>query len=642
MIKFFRNFFDSKFGVPVTLAFLALIAVAFASADITGSTFGGVSGGDRVAVVGSEKISTADLRSAAGNTVDQLRQEDPTLSLAAFLEQGRLGEVLERLIDRMAIAEFAQMNGLRAGDNLVNSEILEIPIFRGPDGNFDQATYQAWLGQQQLTDAQFRADLRQGLLAQQMVGSIQFGAAAPDKLVNRYAALQKERREGAIGLIPSALFAPEGDPTDQQLSSFYDANRADYVRPERRVLRYATFNADAATEGVEPTDNEIAARYEENRSQYAASESRTLAQLIVPTQQAANAIRERVAGGGSLEAAAREAGLSVAEVGPVTRQELATRASAAVAQAAFAAGEGSIAQPARSGLGWHVIRIDNVDRVAARSLAEARTEIADEIRAEKVRLAIADLSASVEEQLAEGVALSDVAESLGVELQATPPITADGRVYGENETVTEELRPALQTAFQMEEGEPQIAEVARGELFLIFEANRITESATAPLNEIRDQVATDWRRSQGQAEAREAADRVIARLDDGESLSAAMRAVNPQLTQVDQVDLRREQLFQSGERIPPPLALMFSMAQGSQKRLAAPLDTGWFVVSLDSIEAGTIAEDDPILAQARAQLGQIAGQEYAEQFVNAMRDAVGVERNDVAIEALRRQMAGEN
>src|SRR5689334_1635799 len=64
MLQFFRNFFKSKFGVLVTIAFLILIAIAFGVGDVASNrTFGGVAGGDRVAVVGDRKISTSDLSS---------------------------------------------------------------------------------------------------------------------------------------------------------------------------------------------------------------------------------------------------------------------------------------------------------------------------------------------------------------------------------------------------------------------------------------------------------------------------------------------------------------------------------------------------------------------------------------------------
>ena len=70
MLEFFRSFTRSKVGAIAVLGFLALIAIAFASADVanTGS-FGGIAGGDRVATIGKERIDTGTLSQAEGSAV---------------------------------------------------------------------------------------------------------------------------------------------------------------------------------------------------------------------------------------------------------------------------------------------------------------------------------------------------------------------------------------------------------------------------------------------------------------------------------------------------------------------------------------------------------------------------------------------
>lgn len=643
MINTFRKFFQSKIGIGVTLAFLALIAVAFASADVSGSgTFGGVSGGDRVAVVGSEKVGTADLRRAAENAVDQLRQNDPTLSMPAFIDQGGLDRVVKTLLDRVAIAEFGRKYGIRAGDNLINSEIRMIPAFRGADGNFDETAYRATIARQGLTDALVRDDIGDGLIAQQVVQPGGYGAVIPNKLASRYAALFKERRQGAIGLLESGAYAPTGDPSEDQLAKYYGANRGDYIRPERRIVRFATFGADAVGEIPAPTNAEIAARYEQDSSKYAASEERTLKQLILPTRAAAESIRERVQGGASLETVAREAGLEAATLGPISRSEFGTQASANVAAAAFAVERGQVAEINRSGLGWHVVRVDAIERTPGRSLEQARPEIVATLTAEKRRLAFNELAADIEDRFADGESLADVARSVGVEIQSTRPLTAAGVVYGSNgEQAPQILRPALATVFQMDEGEPQLAEAVPGETFLLFEAGDITPSASAPMSEIRDRVIADWRRAEGAKLAKAAADRVMKKVKGGMSLAAAIGEENKPLPRVDQLNLTREDLLQQQQRVPAPLALFFSMAQGTQKKLEGPRNMGWFVVDLESIEAGAISPQDPLFQQAKIQFSRAAGEEYAEQLQNAIRQDVSVEQNDTAIEAVRRQLTGE-
>jgi len=645
MIESFRKFFSSKLGLGLTLTFLALIAFAFASGDVANTgTFGGVSGGDRVAVVGGEKIGTATLSRAASREVDQLRRDDPTLSLRAFVEQGGLTRALDRLLDRTALTEFARLHGLRAGDNLVNSEIIKIPAFRGVDGNFSDEAYRAALAQQGLSDAMVREDLASSLLVQQLLVPATLGSRVPDGVAKHYAALLRERRQGAIASLPSSAFAPSGTPSDQQLNAFYQANRSDFIRPERRVARFATFGTDAIEGQIEPTDAEIAARYERDKTNYAASEERTITQIIVPTEQGARALRAEIAGGTSVAAVAAQAGFSPAQLGPLTKSELQSQSSAAVANAVFAASDGGVAALARSGLGWHVARVDKVDRRAARTLAQVRSEVADAVRAEKRRQAIADLSANVEEELDAGTALAEIAQTLGATVQTSQPITADGRVYGvPGQTAPAALGTAMTTLFQMQEGEPQLAEIVPGQQFLIFEVSQITESAPAPLAEIKPQVTTRWRMSEGAKRAKAAANRVLGRIAKGQSLAAAVAAEQTSLPPPEQLDLDREQLVQQTRgQVPAPLALLFSMAQGTTKKLEGPSDLGWFVVDLDKVVVKPLESDDPLIASTREELGRSVGSEYADQFVKAMRKEVGVDTNPAAIEAVRKSLIGES
>ncbi|ANY20705.1 Peptidyl-prolyl cis-trans isomerase D [Tsuneonella dongtanensis] len=641
MLQSFRNVFKSKIGLGLTIGFIGLIGVAFAVGDVasTGSMGGGITGGDNVAVVGDEKISANELSQAASLAVDQLRQQEPTLSLQAFVEQNGLDEVLDQLLDRRAISWWAAEHGIRVGSNLINSEIRRIPAFAGPGGQFSEAAYQAALVQRKLTDAEVRRDLGDALVAQQVLVPGSFGARMPVKVAARYAALTKERREGAIATIPSAAFAPTGAPTAAQLTAYYNANRGDYIRPERRVLRYATFGAEALG-NIEPTSAEVSARYNRDRAaKYAARELRSFTQLIVPTKAAADAIAAR--GGAALETAARETGLQPSKIENVDKTTFAGNTSQAVANAAFAAGRGAIATPARGGLGFYVVRVDAIDNTPARSLDQARTEIVAALREEKRVQGLADLAAEVEGQIDDGGSLTDIAKSLEVEVSTTKPIVADGRVYGvPGETAPAVLAPALAAAFEMEEGEPQIAAIPGTDQYLVFETARITPSAAAPLAEIRDDATAGWRREAGQKAAKAAADRIVARVAKGQTLAAAMAAEKVALPAMDSVNMTRGELVQQGQRVPPPLALLFSMAKDSVKRLEAPRDAGWFVVALDEIEPGKIAADDPLLAQASRAFSEMLGREYGDAMRAAIRKEAEIERNADAIAAVRRQLTG--
>ncbi|MEM1053267.1 MAG: SurA N-terminal domain-containing protein, partial [Pseudomonadota bacterium] len=254
MISLFRNFFQSKIGLPIFIGFLVIVALAFAASDISGSaTFGGLSGDDKVAAIGDTTISANEANGAMNNALTRSRQQNPTITMPQFIAQGGFDAELDVLIDRYALGQFAQEYGLRAGENLVNSEILQIPAFRSLTGEFDQDTYQAALRRQGITDAILRNDIADGLLAQQILRPALGAPTLPKAAAKQYASLVLERRQGQIGLITSLAYAPQEDPSEEVLTAFYEEKRGDFILPERRTLRFAGFGADSVSGDLTPS-----------------------------------------------------------------------------------------------------------------------------------------------------------------------------------------------------------------------------------------------------------------------------------------------------------------------------------------------------------------------------------------------------
>ncbi len=642
MLTFFRNFFKTKIGLAIALAFLGLIGFAFASMDVSNTgAFGGVAGGDRVAVVGDERIGTAELTQAANDALAQARQENPEATMQTLLADGGLDRILDDLINRYALIAWGEANGLRAGTNLVNSEIRQIPAARGPSGDFDTDAYNAFLRTNSLTDSQIRQQIRTSLYFQQSIFPAIYGTQIPDSIARTYARSFKERRSGTVATIPASLFAPQAEPTTKQLNTFYSEYRSRFVRPERRTFRYTTFDSGALGNSTQPSDTEIAAYYRENAEKYAAREARSFTQLIVPTREGANAIAERVRGGESFAQAAASAGLRTTKLDDQERSDITSAASDAVADAYFSAGEGQVTAPARSSLGWHIARVTSVDTQTAQSLAQVRDDIARTLSETKRQRGIAELAVEIEDRLADGASLESVAEELDLELQTSPAITASGQVYDSAGQGPEVLATVLDFAFQIEEGKPEIGALPDQQTFLIYEAADIAPSAVAPLTEIRDEVIAEWRQVRGDEAAEAAANRILKRVESGESLTNAVAAEEATIRAPQQVNYSREELARlGGTRVPAPIALLFGMAEGTVKKLEGNGDQGWFVVDLEDIVLEELEENDPIISQAKAQVGQSWGNEYAEQMLAAMRAELGVERNVDAIEAVRSQLLG--
>ncbi len=642
MISFFRRFFSSKIGLPLVLAFLALIAVAFAAGDLSNANFSGISGGDKLAVVGGRNIPLSELPVAANTLLDQVRQQNPTLTMAEFAAQGGLDEVVKQLIDRYTVGEYGRTHGLRAGDNLVNSEILKISAFQGTTGEFDQKAYVAALQARGLTDQTFRRDLEDGLIEQQLLRSAVAAPQLPEKIARQYAALVLEKRKGTIALIPSAAFVPAGNPTEAQLAAWYADNRTQFIRPERRTLRFAVFGADSLKVSAVPSGAEIAERYKRDAAKYAASEKRSVTTFVVPTQDAARTLAARIAGGAAIETVAREAGFTASKLAAQDREALAGATSFAFAQNAFKAARGAVIEPAQGTLGWYVARLDTIESTPARSLAQATPEITETLTGEKRAAAIADRVADIEADIDGGTALADVAKANGLVVETTPGLLANGQVFGDPaKKIVPQLAQVLQTAFQMEESEPQLAPVADDQ-FVIFEVAKVEEATAPPLAQVREAAIAGWKRAQGSILAKQAADRIIAKVRGGMSIDAAMAAENKPGFEREAIDLeRRKLLAQQQGRIAPPLVLLFSMAEGTTKSLEGPRDLGWYVVDLEDISTLPLDQEPQLIAQTRQQLGASLAGEYRQQAIAAMAKELGVTRNDAGIATVRKQLVGE-
>ena len=645
MLQFFRSFFSSKLGVFVTMGFVVLIAIAFAGGSISSSgDFGGFAGGDRVATVGKARIDNADLERAAGNAVEQLRQDDPRMTMKLFIERGGLDQLLTNLIDLAAVREFGERHGIHVGDRLIDSEIAKIPAVQGPNGKVDDKLYQVFLNQRKITDPQLRRQIVEMMIARQLLTSASIGVSVPQAATLRYAGLATEKRSGAIAILPSAAFAPKTPASDAEITAWYAKNGKDYQLPERRVLRYVTFDDSVLKAVPAPTEAEISARYQANKAEFAATENRRVTQLVVSTEPAARALLAEIATGKTLEAASGAKGLTAASLGSVSKESLSSQTSQAVADAAFAAQGGKVIGPLKAPLGWLLLRVDAVEGKAGRTLDQARGELVDQIAAEKRRSAHTEFSAGIEEQFDSGSTLGDVARTLGLTVTETPALTADGRVFGKPDvTAPALLARVMAPAFMMEsENQAQLAEVEAGKRFVIFDVGRIEASAPPPLAQIREAVATDVQLSKGAVAAKAAAEKVRAAVAKGTDLSAALASLGVALPPVDRVEMGRQQYQAMGQQVPPPVTVFFATQKGGVRLLGAPRNRGWYVVQVTDIVPGQVDPADPRLGGLKQNVAGEMGDEYFQQLRAAMRKDVGVKRNENAIAAVRRRLLGSN
>ena len=642
MITAIRRMFSSTIGKFLALGFVALVGVAFALSDVTGnSTFGGI-GGANVAKVGGEEIGVGELRDQVRLAYNQARQDQPGMTMAAFVESGGLDQVLNQLIEGMAFDQFATEMGFGVSKRLIDGRIADIPAFAGVSGSFDQTAFENFLRQNGLTEAQLRRDLRQQLLIEQIAAPIASMPRLAPGMAQPYAALLLEQRRGQATYIPASAFAPTADPGDAALKTYLTQNAAKFTVPERRVIQYALFDA-ASVPVPAVTDAEIAKVYKDNAAQYAASETRRFAQVIAPDQATANALAAKVRSGTSLAAAAQAAGLSASTTGDLTQSSYAATSTAAAAKAAFAAKQGDLIGPIQTGLGWSVARVEDVTARPARSLADASADIRTELTKNKANEAIVDYYNTIQDAVNSGASIDEIAADRKLTLATTPALLPSGRVPGQPAyTLPPELAPLVSQAFQgASEGESQLATLVENQKFAVYAVKSIVAAAPPPFAQIRADLLTDWRFAQGQKIARDKARAIVKAVESGQTLAAALAAAGPNIGSVQTIGGRRGELGQNGQPVPPELALLFSMAKNSVKTLEIPGNRGWMVIALADVQRPDPKSIESARVAAIAQpLAPAFGNELIEQLAGEAKRRVGVTINKELVEQLRQELTG--
>src|SRR5438309_1049726 len=642
MLSFFRRVSKSKIGTGIMAFVLIAILGGFALADLSNfgsGTLGFGLSSDALASVGDQEITERDMSDAMQRRLQEARQENPDADYASIMSD--FGPTLEGMINERSLIAFADKYDFPLSRRLIDAEIAQIPGARGLNGQVTDQSYRMFLSQQRLSDAQFRQVLAGALAQRYLLTPVAAAGHVPLGVATPYASMLLEQRDGEAAVIPTELFKAGLQPTDVQLQQYYSANAKRYTVPEQRALRIARIGPEQVA-GVGASDQEIMTYYNADKTTYAPSDTRSLSQVVVPDQATANGIAARARAGATLAAAAAPAGANAAvtTLTDQTRQAYAGVAGDQTANAVFAAAKGAIIGPIHSDFGWVVVKIDAVKAGGGKTLEQAKAEIAAKLNQEKRKAAIEEMVDKVQNALDGGANFTEAAAAAKLPVTTTPLIMANGSSRADPSfKVAPELSPALQSGFQMAQNdEPDVVSLSNNAGYAVVSPAQIVPAAPAPLATIRAQVANDWINDQASQRARAAAMQVAAKASGGMPVADALKGLGAAIPPARSISARRIQIATAQGPVSPALRMLFSLSAGQSRIGEVPQGGGFFVVKVDKITPGNALIAPNLITQVQGELGRAVSQDYAEEFVNAVKRQLKVKRNNSAIEAFRTRL----
>jgi peptidyl-prolyl cis-trans isomerase D len=523
-----------------------------------------------VATAGKVKITNTEADSTLQRQVRSLEQSYGTTLTPEMVQMlGLRRSVLQQMVMQSLYDQEAQRMGIQLDLNSLKQTISMQPVFRNEDGKFDPQRFAQMLRSVGLNEASYIATMRGDIARTMLMGAVRAGAQVPAPLTQAAYAFQNEMRDASARLIEAASIKSIAAPTDDELASYYEAQKANHMAPEYRALSIVVLSPEQIAQSISVDDAAARAAFDADPSLYAEAEKRNLIQITTSDKAVAEKVAAQTASGKSLADAAKANNLMAVPLDGVTQSALVPE----LADKIFALSANKPSEVIQSSMGYHVIEITKITEAAAPDFDKAKTGIIAQLKAEQAQDALSTSTRQLEDALAGGATVAEAAQQTGAQLITLPAVTADGQNSEGKAVSTElgtELEQVLQAAFALNAGE-QTQTIQTEKHVIIAKVDNITPSAELPLEKVRDKLVASWKLEQQKQAAKAQAEKLMTTLNDGGKVEGLTKLSN----------LKRDA---SNKGTLPAAAVTALFGHKSGQAFTVEDDKGTWVVKVEAIE----------------------------------------------------------
>jgi peptidyl-prolyl cis-trans isomerase D len=592
------------------------------------------------AKVNGSEIAINEVKQAYQQQLAQFeRQANAPLDDAVRNEIKR--HVLDQYVNSEAVVTRADAMGYRVTDAELLKAMSQVPAFQ-IDGKFDEAHAIAVLRAQGRSIAEIEGLFRRDVKLRQLDSALNLSSFATPEEVKQLRALTRQQRELAWFTVAAAKYAAEATPDDAAIKSYYDAHKAEYMTPETVNLRYVEISLAALESRVTVDDAQLRSFYDEQKAKtperFSQPEQRHLQHILLQsadpkddaaTQAKAEAILKRARGGEDFAKLAKEFSQDPGSADKGGDLGMADRKAyvAPFADAAWAMKEGEITGPVKTQFGYHIIKLDGIERATVKSFEQSRAELETEYRRnEAERLFNAAQDQLADAALQNTTDLDVVARKAGLTVHDIPNFSRSdgGGDLGK-------AAPVIAAAFSQDVLDGRLSptiEVDKGR-GVVLRATDHQLPQQKPLDAVRTLVVAAWKQQRGAELAAAAAADAVKRLDAGESWDAVAKSLGADVkpaafvSRTDQavpLEIRRD-AFQGPKPAGKPLYETLRLAAGDAAVLA--------VLSVREDPSGDQKLED---AQLRRQYAQQSASSESQSYAAAARADAKVTLNAQALD----------
>ena len=439
-------------------------------------------------------------------------------------------QILQQMVDEQAALVEAERHGIRVSDEELAQQIFAIPGLQENGRFVGEQRYEQILRSQNppMTKATFEDTLRRSLMIDKLRAALTDWMTVSNDDVEREFRQRNEKTKLQVVALTADAFKGQVKVTDADVSSYFDAHKAEYRVGEQRKVRMLLLDRDQAFARTGVTPTEVQSYYNGNITQYQTPEQVRASHILLNTagkdeaavrKQAEDILQQVKAGADFAELAKKysEDEGSKPNGGDLdyfSRGRMVPEFEAA----AFALEVGQVSDIVKSQFGFHIIKVVDKKPAVTRSLDEVRPQIEEQLKRQRADQQIATRATELAAGISNTADLDRVARENGF-------MVTESEFFGRDDPVPG-LGPAPQVAAAafMLKGDAVNGPITtpRGPVFIALAGTR--DPYVPTLDQVKDRVREDVIRTRATELSRQRASQIAAALRSASDFAAAAKA----------------------------------------------------------------------------------------------------------------------
>jgi len=384
--------------------FLVLLICGFALWGV-----GDLTGGNTtkpVLITDSKEISI----DKAINEINRIRYSSASRpSFNEIFENGTYKTVLNKLEQEILLNSEAEELNLNVPMSVVTQTISQENNFKDPLGKFSQIKFNQSLKNAGLSETKYLEMINTEANLKQISTPFSTNDYYSEKVIKKIMDWQNEIRNIEYDFFD--LLTPKDikRPSEETLTNFYEENKEKYQIPLTRNIQYLEISPNYFTKQVKISDSQINERYKIEKSNYKIDEKREILQVTTQDEEKVKKFFKAVGKNNFKELALELFNLSENDInlGLVKKTDL----PSTNADALFKANLNEIVGPLKTEFGYNVYKIIKIEPEGSIEYSKIIEDIKSKIIKEKSTEVLFEKLDIIEDLLAEGSNLSEIAVS---------------------------------------------------------------------------------------------------------------------------------------------------------------------------------------------------------------------------------------